>query len=159
MRPRFFARRCANRRLRPALCPAIPTPLLARLRTVSHCFAPQLPGKLLGVRIQCSRRRFTLRPVYSRQSAHRLGVNLGNVLPRLALPRSVKNGSLTTLREKFIQIGAKVVAHCRTAIFQMAEGAVPRWLFRCVRMEGEYRAFGARAPLVRYGEWDRIGGH
>jgi hypothetical protein len=37
---------------------------------------------------------------------------------------------LTTLREKLIKIGAKVVRHSRQIIFQMAEVAVPRELFR-----------------------------
>jgi len=34
------------------------------------------------------------------------------------------------LREKLINIGAKVVKHSRYVIFQMAEVAVPRILFR-----------------------------
>jgi len=59
-----------------------------------------------------------------------LAYNLGNFLRRLALPRSVKHWSLTTLREKLIKIGAKVVTHSRYIIFQMAEVAVPRRLFR-----------------------------
>jgi len=42
-----------------------------------------------------------------------LAYNLGNFLRRLALPRSVKHWSLTTLREKLIKIGAKVVTHAR----------------------------------------------
>ena len=41
----------------------------------------------------------------------------------------VKHWSLTTLREKFIKIGAKVISHARYVIFQMAEVAVPRKLF------------------------------
>jgi len=61
-----------------------------------------------------------------------LAYNLGNFLRRLALPRSVQHWSMTTLREKFIKIGAKVVAHSRYVIFQMAEVAVPRWLFRAI---------------------------
>ena len=61
-----------------------------------------------------------------------LAYNLGNFLRRLALPRSVKHWSLTTLREKLIKIGAKVVAHSRYIIFQMAEVAVPKRLFRAI---------------------------
>ena len=61
-----------------------------------------------------------------------LAYNLGNFLRRLALPRSVKHWSLTTLREKLIKIGAKVVAHSRYVFFQMAEVAVPRKLFAAV---------------------------
>ena len=36
---------------------------------------------------------------------------------------------LTSLREKVVKIGAKVIARGRYAIFQMAEVAVPRELF------------------------------
>ena len=61
-----------------------------------------------------------------------LAYNLGNFLRRLALPRSVKHWSLTTLREKLIKIGAKVVTHARYVIFQMAEVAVPKKLFRAI---------------------------
>jgi len=61
-----------------------------------------------------------------------LAYNLGNFLRRLALPRSVKHLSLTTLREKLIKIGAKVVTHSRYVIFQMADVAVPQWLFRAI---------------------------
>src|SRR5207253_11145263 len=39
------------------------------------------------------------------------------------------NWSLPTLREKAVKIGAKVVAHGRYLVFQMAEVAVPRELF------------------------------
>ena len=37
--------------------------------------------------------------------------------------------SLTSLREKLIKIGAKVVSHGRYVTFQMAEVAVPRQIF------------------------------
>ena len=47
-----------------------------------------------------------------------------------ALPKKVKDWSLRTLKEKLIKIGAKVVRHSRYMIFQMAELAVPRTLFR-----------------------------
>jgi hypothetical protein len=36
------------------------------------------------------------------------------------------------LREKLIRIGAKVVRHVRQVIFQMAEVAIPRELFRTI---------------------------
>lgn len=58
--------------------------------------------------------------------------NLGNFLRRLALPQSVRHWSLTTLREKLVKIGAKVVAHSRYVTFQMAEVAIPRRLFRTI---------------------------
>jgi hypothetical protein len=59
-----------------------------------------------------------------------LAYNMGNFLRQTALPRSVRHWTLTTLREKLIKIGAKVVCHARKVVFQMAEVAVPRELFR-----------------------------
>ncbi len=47
----------------------------------------------------------------------------------MALPRSVKHWSLTTLREKLIKIGAKVVEHARYVTFQLAEVALSREIF------------------------------
>jgi hypothetical protein len=41
----------------------------------------------------------------------------------------IKDWSLTSLKEKLIQIGAKVVSHGRYIAFQMAEVAIPRNLF------------------------------
>ncbi len=40
-----------------------------------------------------------------------LAYNLGNFLRRLALPGKISHWSLTTLREKLVKIGAKVVKH------------------------------------------------
>jgi hypothetical protein len=48
----------------------------------------------------------------------------------LVLPDKVERWSLTTLREKVVKIGAKVIAHARYTVFQMAEVAVLRDLFR-----------------------------
>ncbi len=48
----------------------------------------------------------------------------------LALPPEVEHWSLTSLREKLIKIGAKVVSHGRYVTFQLAEVAVRRSLFR-----------------------------
>ncbi len=61
-----------------------------------------------------------------------LAYNLGNFLRRLALPRSVEHWSLTTMLEKLIKIGAKVVSHSRYVTFQMAEVAVPRRLYATI---------------------------
>ncbi len=44
------------------------------------------------------------------------------------LPQEVEHWSLTTLREKLLKIGAKVVRHGRYVTFQMAEVAVPKTL-------------------------------
>jgi hypothetical protein len=47
----------------------------------------------------------------------------------LALPKEVEHWSLTTLREKLVKIGAKVVRHGRYVTFQLAEVAISRALF------------------------------
>jgi hypothetical protein len=65
-----------------------------------------------------------------RLQLHALAYNLANFMRTLALPDAVEQWSLTTLREKLIKIGAKVVRHGRYITFQMAEVAVPRDLFR-----------------------------
>ncbi len=65
-----------------------------------------------------------------RLQLHALAYNLGNFMRTLALPKEVEHWSLTTLREKLVKIGAKVVRHGRYVNFQMAEVAVPRELFR-----------------------------
>jgi hypothetical protein len=67
-----------------------------------------------------------------RLQLHALAYNLANFLRTLALPREVERWSLTSLREKVVKIGAKVIAHARSTVFQMAEVAVPRDLFRRV---------------------------
>jgi hypothetical protein len=61
-----------------------------------------------------------------------LAYNLGNFFRRLVLPQRVIHWSLTTLREKLIKIGAKVVTHARHITFQMAEVAIPRRLFKVI---------------------------
>jgi hypothetical protein len=58
-----------------------------------------------------------------------LAYNLGNFLRRLALPKSIKDWSLRTMREKLVKIGAKVVKHARYVTFQLAEVLVSRSLF------------------------------
>ncbi len=58
-----------------------------------------------------------------------LAYNLGNFLRCLALPRKISRWSMTTLREKLIKIGAKVIVHARYVPFRMAEVAMPREQF------------------------------
>jgi hypothetical protein len=64
-----------------------------------------------------------------RLQLHALAYNLANFLRTLALPAEVEHWSLTTLREKLVKIGARVVRHGRYVVFQLAEVAVPRSLF------------------------------
>ena len=64
-----------------------------------------------------------------RLQLHALAYNLANFLRTVALPGAIERWSLTSLREKVVKIGAKVVAHGRYIVFQMAEVAVPQELF------------------------------
>jgi hypothetical protein len=64
-----------------------------------------------------------------RLQLHALAYNLANFLRSLALPKEVEQWSLTTLREKVVKIGARIVRHGRYVVFQLAEVAVPRMLF------------------------------
>ena len=61
-----------------------------------------------------------------------LACNLANLLRSLALPREVAQWSLTTLRERLVKIGARIVRHGRYVVFQLAEVAVPRALFAVI---------------------------
>ena len=79
-----------------------------------------------------------------RLQLHVLAYNLGNFLRRLALPASVKHWTLTTLREKLIKIGAKMVRHARYVTFQLAEVAIPRGLYRAILRR--IRRFAAICP-------------
>ncbi len=77
-------------------------------------------------RLSC--RKFRYNAV--RLQLHALAYNLANFMRTLALPKEVEHWSLTTLREKLVKIGAKVVRHGRYVTFQLAEVAVPKELFR-----------------------------
>src|SRR5262249_1220118 len=61
-----------------------------------------------------------------RLQLHALAYNLCNFLRTLATPEPIKDWSLTSLKERLIKIGAKVVSHGRYVVFQMAEVAIPR---------------------------------
>jgi hypothetical protein len=52
-----------------------------------------------------------------RLQLHALACNLGNFLRALPIPEAIAEWSLTTLREKLIKIGAKVVNHGRYVAF------------------------------------------
>ena len=78
---------------------------------------------------------------------HALAYNLGNFLRTLATPEPIKDWSLTSLKEKLIKIGAKVVSHGRYIVFQMAEVAIARGLFADIlRLIVELRAPPDPAP-------------
>ena len=79
-------------------------------------------GTIKWTRLSC--RTFAANAV--RLQLHALAYNLGNFMRTLAMPKTAEPWSLTSLKEKLIKIGAKVVSHGRYVTFQMAEVAVPR---------------------------------
>jgi len=82
-----------------------------------------------------------------RLQLHALAFDLGNFLRTLATPEPIKDWSLTSLREKLIKIGARLVSHGRNVAFQMAEVAVPRMLFaEILRLIAELRPQPPPAP-------------
>jgi Transposase DDE domain group 1 len=64
-----------------------------------------------------------------RQRCSTFNFTRGNLLRTLATPEPIKDWSLTSLKEKLIKIGAKVVSSGRYVAFQMAEVAIPKNLF------------------------------
>ena len=99
-------------------------------------------GAIKWTRLSC--RSFTANAV--RLQLHALAYNLGNFMRTLAMPETAEPWSLTSLREKLIKIGAKVVSHGRYVTFQMAEVAAPRQLFADIpRLIARLRASPAPA--------------
>ena len=93
-------------------------------------------GAIRWTRLSC--RSFAANAV--RLQLHALAYNLSNFLRTLATPEPIKDWSLTSLKEKLIKIGAKVVSHGRYVAFQMAEVAIPRTLFaHILRLIAELR--------------------
>src|SRR6516164_123451 len=93
-------------------------------------------GAIKWTRLSC--RTFAANAV--RLQLHALAYNLGNFLRTLATPEPIKDWSLSSLKEKLIKIGAKVVSHGRYVVFQMAEVAIPRQMFQeILRLIAELR--------------------
>ena len=81
---------------------------------------------IVWTRLSC--RRFAANAV--RLQLHALAYNLANFLRCLTLPEAVSHWSMTTLRDRLVKIGAKIVRHGRSITFQMAEVMVSRGLFQ-----------------------------
>ena len=60
---------------------------------------------------------------------HALTYNLRNFTHTLALPNTVEQWSMTTLREKLVNIGPNILHHGSYFIFKLAEVTVLRSLF------------------------------
>ena len=90
-------------------------------------FTASTKRRRLGKWSRRSRRRFDHNA--GRLQIHAVAFNLCNFMRTLALPDAVEQWWLTTLREKLVKIGAKIVHHGRYVDFQMAEVAVPKDLY------------------------------
>jgi hypothetical protein len=100
-------------------------------------------GAINWTRLSC--RTFAANAV--RLHLHALAYNLGNFLRTLATPEPIKEWSMTSLKEKLIKTGAKVVSHGRYVAFQMAEVAIPRQMFKeILRLIAELRPQPPPAP-------------
>jgi hypothetical protein len=100
-------------------------------------------GAINWTRLSC--RTFAANVV--RLQLHALAYNLGNFLRTLATPEPIKEWSMTSLKEKLIKTGAKVVSHGRYVAFQMAEVAIPRQMFQeILRLIAELRPQPPPAP-------------
>ena len=102
-------------------CPALGSPPIV---TLSSGLEP--PGATTSSRETVANECLTRRAPYK---LFALAYNLANFLRTPALPDDVARWSLTTLREKLVKIGARIVRHGRYVVFQLAEVAVPRALF------------------------------
>jgi hypothetical protein len=93
-----------------------------------------MPHRIVPIRVGGSPKidpRPEFCPAYAvRLQLHALAYNLANFLRTLALPEAVKQWPLTTLRERLVKIGARIMRHGRSIAFQMAEVAVSRGLFQ-----------------------------
>ena len=110
------------------ICRALPSGWWRSIITVARRSSTSRKDKnaINWTRLSC--RKFRNNAV--RLQLHALAYNLGNFMRTLALPKEVEHWSMTTLRDKLVKIGAKVVRHGRYVTFQLAEVAVPRDLFR-----------------------------
>lgn len=61
-----------------------------------------------------------------------LAYNLTNFLRSLTLPDAIAQWTLTTLRERLVTIGARILRHGRHLMFQLAEVAVPQALVTAI---------------------------
>ena len=59
-----------------------------------------------------------------------LAYNLGNLWRRLALPKRIENWSLTSLQQRLVKTGGRLVKHARYYWLLLAESHLTRRLFR-----------------------------
>jgi hypothetical protein len=58
-----------------------------------------------------------------------IAYNVGNLWRRLALPRRIENWSLTSLQQRLVETGGRLIKHARYYWLLLAEDHLHRWLF------------------------------
>ena len=76
-------------------------------------------------RLSCHRFRFNEVRLWLRLIAY----NLGNLWRRLVLPLRVANWSLTSLQQRLVKTGGRLIKHARYYWLLLAEGHLTRRLF------------------------------
>jgi len=94
-------------------------------RGTAEQFIKEAKYALKWTRLSCL--RFAANAV--RLQLHALAYNLANFLRTLATPEVIETWSLTSLCERLIKTGTRLVRHARYAVFQFAEAALPREVF------------------------------
>jgi len=59
-----------------------------------------------------------------------IAYNLGNLWRRLTLPKAVANWSLTSLQQRLVKTGGRLIKHARYYWLLLAESHLTRRLFR-----------------------------
>jgi hypothetical protein len=59
-----------------------------------------------------------------------IAYNLGNLLRRLALPVAIQGWSLTSLQQRLLKTGGRLIRHARSFVLQLAESCLTGSLFR-----------------------------
>src|SRR5215204_3183421 len=112
----------ATRRGRAAASPPTGVPLQTFQRGWFEQYIKEGKNAIKWTRLSCR----TVAANAVRLQLHALAYNIGNFMRTLAMPKTAETWSLTSLKEKLIKIGAKVVSHGRYVAFQLAEIAVSR---------------------------------
>jgi hypothetical protein len=61
-----------------------------------------------------------------------LAYNLGNLWRRLVLPKKIENWSLTSLQQRLVKTGGRLIKHARYYWLLLAEGHLTRRVFGAI---------------------------